>query len=112
MTRAELGRKLAAELGREPLVMGDDDEDRPLLRIAWCSGGAQSMFEEAVDQGADVYLSGEVSEQNVHLARESGVTYFAAGHHATERYGVRALAEHLLERFGLQCEFIDIDSPV
>jgi dinuclear metal center YbgI/SA1388 family protein len=111
-TRAELGRKLAVELGREPLVIGDDDEDRPLTRIAWCSGGAQSLFEEAVDQGVDVYLTGEVSEQNVHLARESGVTYIAAGHHATERYGVRALAEHLAERFGLQCEFVDIDSPV
>ena len=112
MTRAELARKLAAELGRAPLVIGDDDPDRPLVRIAWCSGGAQSLFEEAVDQGVDVYLSGEVSEQNVHLARESGVTYIAAGHHATERYGVRALAEHLAERFGLYCEFVDIDSPV
>ena len=63
-------------------------------------------------KGVDVYLSGEVSEQNVHLARESGVIYIAAGHHATERYGVRALAEHLAERFDLQCEFVDIDSPV
>ena len=59
-----------------------------------------------------MYLSGEISEQNVHLARESGVTYIAAGHHATERYGVRALAEHLAERFDLHCEFVDIDSPV
>ena len=112
MTRAGLARKLAAELGREPLVIGDDDPDRPLVRIAWCSGGAQSLFEKAVDQGVEVYLSGEVSEQNVHLARESGVTYIAAGHHATERFGVRALAEHLAERFGLYCEFVDIDSPV
>ena len=112
MARAELSRKLAAELGREPLVIGDNDADRLLSRIAWCSGGAQSLFEQAVDQGVDVYLSGEVSEQNVHLARESGVTYIAAGHHATERYGVRALAAHLAERFSLQCEFVDIDSPV
>jgi len=112
MTRAELPRKLADELGRAPLVIGDDDPERPLARIAWCSGGAQSFFEAAVDQGVDVYLSGEVSEQNVHLARESGVTYIAAGHHATERYGVQALAHHLAERFGLLCEFVDIDSPV
>jgi len=112
MTCAELGRKLAVELGREPLVIGDDDQNRPLVRIAWCSGGAQSLFEEAVDQAVDVYLSGEVSEQNVHLARESGVTYIAAGHHATERYGVRALAEHLAERLGVQCGFVDIDTPV
>ena len=111
MPRGELVRRLSAELGRAPLVIGDA-ADRPLTRIAWCSGGAQSLFEEAVDQGVDVYLSGEVSEQNVHLARESGVTYIAAGHHATERFGVRALAEHLAERFGLHCEFVDIDSPV
>ena len=112
VSRAELVQRLAAELGRAPQVIGDDDSDRPLLRIAWCSGGAQSLFEQAVEQGVDVYLSGEVSEQNVHLARESGVIYIAAGHHATERYGVRALAEHLAERFDLQCEFVDIDSPV
>ena len=112
LRRAELVQRLAAELGRAPQVIGDDDSDRPLLRIAWCSGGAQSLFEQAVEQGVDVYLSGEISEQNVHLARESGVTYIAAGHHATERYGVRALAEHLAERFDLHCEFVDIDSPV
>lgn len=112
MRRAELVQRLSVELGRTPQVIGDDDCDRSLVRIAWCSGGAQSLFEQAVDQGVDAYLSGEVSEQNVHLARESGVTYIAAGHHATERYGVRALAEHLAERFDLQCEFVDIDSPV
>lgn len=112
MTRGELARALSAELGHEPLMIGDDDSARSLIRIAWCSGGAQSLFEQAVDQGVDVYLSGEVSEQNVHLARESGVTYVAAGHHATERFGVQALAEHLAERFGLECEFVDIASPV
>ena len=112
MRRAELVQRLAVDLGRTPQVIGDDNCDRPLVRIAWCSGGAQSLFEQAFEQGVDVYLSGEVSEQNVHLARESGVIYIAAGHHATERYGVRALAEHLAERFDLQCEFVDIDSPV
>lgn len=112
LDRAAFSQRLAAALGREPLVIGDDDSGRPLSRVAWCSGGAQSLFEQAVELGVDVYVSGEVSEQNVHLARESGVTYVAAGHHATERYGVQALAEHLAERFDLQCEFVDVDSPV
>ncbi|MFT3847935.1 MAG: Nif3-like dinuclear metal center hexameric protein [Propionivibrio sp.] len=112
MTRAELCGKLAAELGRAPLVISGGAADRPLERVAWCSGGAQGLFEAAIDRGAEIYVSGEVSEQNVHLARESGVTYVAAGHHATERYGVQALAGHLAERFGLQCEFVDIDSSV
>ena len=73
------------------MVVGD--EARPIRRIAWCSGGAQGYFEQAIALGVDAYLSGEISEQTVHLARESGVAYLAAGHHATERYGVQALAE-------------------
>jgi len=93
-----------------PLVIAGDG--RPLRRVAWCSGGAQGYFEQAIALGADVYLSGEISEQTVHLARESGVAYVAAGHHATERYGVQALAAHLAARFGLECEFVDIDNPV
>ena len=68
--------------------------------------------EEAIAQGVDVFLSGEISEQTVHLARETGVAYIAAGHHVTERPGVRALAAHLAERFGLACEFVEIDNPV
>jgi putative NIF3 family GTP cyclohydrolase 1 type 2 len=93
-----------------PQVIGQ--ADRPVTRIAWCSGGAQAYFEQAIALGVDVYLSGEISEPTVHLARESGVAYIAAGHHATERYGVQALAAHLAERFGLECEFVDIDNPV
>lgn len=69
------------------------------------------MFEQAIAQGVDAYLSGEISEQTVHLARESGVAYIAAGHHATERYGVQALGAHLAQRFGLEHRFIDIDNP-
>ena len=112
VSRVQLARRLTAELGREPLVIGDDDPATPVARIAWCSGGAQNFFEAAVDLGVDAYVSGEVSEQNVHLARESGVTYIAAGHHATERFGVQALARHVAETIGLHCEFVDIDSPV
>lgn len=97
-------------LGRAPLLIGE--AARPVKRIAWCTGGAQGYFEEALATGADIFVSGEISEQTVHLARESGVAYLAAGHHATERYGVMALAAHLRESCGMDCEFIDIDNPV
>ena len=109
-TLADLAAQLRSELRREPLVIGDSA--RPAKRIAWCSGGAQSYFEAAIGLGVDVYVSGEISEQHVHLARETGVAYIAAGHHATERFGVQALAAHLAERFGIECEFLDIDNPV
>ena len=69
------------------------------------------MFEQAIAAGADVFVSGEISEPTVHLAREAGVPYIAAGHHATERYGVQALASHLAEHRGLRCDFVDIDNP-
>ena len=105
-----LARKVAQVLGREPLVIGLGG--RPIRRIAWCSGGAQGYYEQAIALGVDAYVSGEISEQTVHLARESGVTYLAAGHHATERYGVQAVAAHLAERFGLDCTFVDIANPV
>lgn len=105
----ELARRVALALGREPLLVGD--AARKVARVAWCSGGAQGYFEQAIAAGAELFLSGEISEQTTHLARESGVPFLAAGHHATERYGVRALAAHLKERFGLECRFLDIDNP-
>ena len=107
---ATLVKQIASVLQREPQVIGDLEQ--PVERIAWCSGGAQNYLEQAIALGVDVYMSGEISEQTVHLARESGVAYIAAGHHASERYGVQALAVHLAERFGLECEFVDIDNPV
>jgi dinuclear metal center YbgI/SA1388 family protein len=108
-TADEIAQTLAVQLGRTPLLVGDGD--RTVRRVAWCTGGAQGYFEQAIAAGADVYVSGEISEQTAHIARESGVPYIAAGHHATERYGVAALGRHLAERFGLDCEFIDIDNP-
>ena len=107
---ATVSGNVARLLGREPLVIGE--AGRPVRRIAWCSGGAQGYFEQAIALGVDAYVSGEISEQTVHLARESGVAYIAAGHHATERGGVQALAAHLSEKFGLDCEFVDIENPV
>ena len=97
-------------LGREPLVIGDPAID--VRKVAWCTGAAQGYFEEAIRLRPDVYITGEISEQQVHLARESGVAFLAAGHHATEKYGVQALGEHLAARFGLAHSFIDIPNPV
>ncbi len=109
-TLARFGERIGQETARRPLLIGDPA--RPLRRIAWCTGGAQGLFEQAIALGVDAYISGEISEQTVHAARESGVAYIAAGHHATERYGVQALGEHLARRFGLRHRFIDIDNPV
>jgi dinuclear metal center YbgI/SA1388 family protein len=110
VTAGSLAAVLAAGLGRAPLLLGDPG--RPVRRLGWCTGGAQGWFEQAIALGVDAFVSGEVSEQTTHLARESGVAYLACGHHATERYGVAALATHLAEQCGLQCEFVDIDNPV
>ncbi len=101
--------KVGLALGRVPLMVGD--ADRQVRRIAWCSGGAQGYFEAAIAAGCDLYLSGEISEQTTHLARESGVPYIAAGHHATERYGAQAVGEHIARHFGIEHLHIDIDNP-
>ncbi|MDH1525043.1 Nif3-like dinuclear metal center hexameric protein [Achromobacter mucicolens] len=108
-TLGQLGERVAQRLGRPPLVVGDPDQ--PLATIAWCTGGAQGMMTDAVDAGASVYITGEVSESTVHLARETGVGFIVAGHHATERYGVQALGQAVAERFGVKVEFVDIDNP-
>jgi dinuclear metal center YbgI/SA1388 family protein len=110
MTVDSFQQHLGSLLQRPPLVVGDSA--REVQRVAWCTGAAQQYLEVAIDLGVDVFISGEISEQTVHLARESGVTYIAAGHHATERYGVQALGQHLAEQFGLKHQFIDIDNPV
>ena len=110
MPLEELGRRVGAALGRAPLVIGD--AKHPIRRIAWCSGGAQSYLDQAIALGVDAYLSGEISEHTVHLARESGVAYISAGHHATERYGVQALGDHLAQRFGLEHRYVELDNPV
>jgi len=106
----EIGQRLGTRLQRPAMVIGD--AGRTVTRVAWCTGAAQGLFEQAIETGVELFVSGEISEQTVHLARESGVPFIAAGHHATERYGVQALGEHLTERFGLDCEFVDIENPV
>ena len=110
MSVPELADHLRQKLEREPLVI--QAHDRPITTIGWCTGAAQGYIQQAAELGLDAFLSGEISEQTVHLARELGINYFAAGHHATERYGVLALGEHLAQQFDLQHQFIDIDNPV
>ena len=109
-TVGDLAARIEQRLGRTPLLIGD--AQHPAGRIGWCTGAAQGFLDDAIAAGANTYLSGEISEQTVHLARESGVAYLACGHHATERYGVQALGEHLAAQFGIRHRFIDIDNPV
>lgn len=110
LSAGDWGAHIAAVLGRLPQHIGDSE--KPISRVALCTGAAQDFFEEAIELGVDAFLTGEISEQSVHLARESGVSFFAAGHHATERYGVQALGESLAGEFALDYAFIDIDNPV
>lgn len=101
--------RVAAVLGREPLAIPGDG--RSIRTVAWCTGGAQGYFEDAIAAGADLFLTGEISEPQAHWARETGVAYMACGHHATERYGVAAVGEYIAARLGLTHEFIDVDNP-
>ena len=109
-TLQTLAKMVETKLNRTPLVIGDIK--KTIRRIGICTGAAQGYIEQAVAAKVDVYISGEISEQTVHIARETGVAYIAAGHHATERYGIQALGEHLAKKFELQHEFIDCDNPV
>jgi len=106
----QFAESISQALQRSPQVIGDGE--KKIKRIAWCSGAAQSYFEQAVSLGVDAFLTGEISEQNVHVAQETGVAFIAAGHHATERYGVKALGEHLHQQFALEHRFFDMDNPV
>ena len=96
-------------LGRTPTLIAVGD--RPVQRIAWCTGGGQGYLEAAAALGVDAFLSGELSEQTTHTARELGICFLAAGHHATERYGVQALGDHLAVRFGLDHRYVEIENP-
>lgn len=106
----QLAGHIETALNRKPLHIKAGD--KPISRLCWCTGAAQNYIEKAAANGMDAYISGEISEQTVHQARELGIHYFAAGHHATERYGVRALGERLSEEFGLVHRFIEVENPV
>lgn len=105
----KLGENIEKSLGRVPTLISGGDH--AIRKVAWCTGGAQNWINKAAEAGVDAYISGEISEHTVHVAREMGVHYIAAGHHATERYGAMALGKHVAAKFGLLCEFVDIDNP-
>ncbi len=113
-----LADHVAHALGRAVTLVQPETADgaaprpvRPVRRVGWCTGGAQGYFESAIAAGADAFITGEISEPQAHLAREMGVSFIAAGHHATERYGAPAVAAQVAERFGLDHQFIEIDNP-
>ncbi|MCE9789394.1 Nif3-like dinuclear metal center hexameric protein [Shewanella chilikensis] len=110
MTAKDLSAMLEQCLGQVPLHL--DGGDRSIQKLAWCTGGAQDYIDTAAALGVDAFISGEVSERTFHSAVEQGIHYFSAGHHATERFGIKALGEHLAHEFELEHEFIDIPNPV
>ncbi|MEW6991498.1 Nif3-like dinuclear metal center hexameric protein [Colwelliaceae bacterium 6441] len=107
----EFAQRINESLQRECLHIAPALK-KEIKTVAWCSGGGQNYIELAAEQGIDAFISGEVSEQTTHVAREMGIHFFAAGHHATERYGAKALAEHLQNDLMIDATFIDIDNPV
>ncbi len=109
MTARDFARRVQEVLGREPLLI---DAGQMIRRIGWCTGGGQGYIDQAIAAGVDLYLTGEASEQTVHSARENGISFIAAGHHATERYGIRALGDYLARRFAIEHLFIDCPNPV
>ena len=109
MSAADFSRHVQQALGREPLLV---EGDGLIRRVGWCTGGGQGYIDQAIAAGVDLYLTGEASEQTFHSARENGVSFIAAGHHATERYGVQALGDYLARRFALEHLFIDCPNPI
>ncbi|HEK1127091.1 TPA: type 2 GTP cyclohydrolase I [Proteus mirabilis] len=110
VTANELKTRLEKALQRNVLHCGDNAPD-VIRHIAWCTGGGQGFIQQVAEQGVDAFVTGEVSEQTIHIAREMGVHFFAAGHHATERYGIKALGEWLAQTHHLDVTFVDIDNP-
>jgi len=109
----DFAQRISVALNREVLHIAPDSNENPSIQtVAWCTGAAQSYLEKAVELGVDAFITGESSEQTTHIARECGIHFFAAGHHATERYGVKALGEHLAQHFDVNQQFIDIDNPI
>ncbi len=109
LTLSILVEKIEKSLGHKPLAFGDN---KPIKKITWCTGGAQTYIEHAIEIGADCFITGEVSEQIPAIAKENNMIFISAGHHATERYGVQALCQHLSEKFELDYRFVDIDNAV
>ena len=111
ITVGDLADQLEMRLRQKPCVI-EKDAERVIQKIAWCTGAAYDDIQVAIEAGADAFVTGEIAERTVHIARESSIAFFAAGHHATERLGVQALGQHLEKKFGLKHTFIDSDCPV
>lgn len=108
----ELSERITKRLHRAPLHIAPNNTDKIISSVGWCTGGGQDYIDLAAKLGLDAFISGEISERTTYSAREQDIHYFSAGHHATERYGVKALGEWLAQEHGLDVEFIDIDNPV
>ncbi|MCK5666934.1 MAG: Nif3-like dinuclear metal center hexameric protein, partial [Thiotrichaceae bacterium] len=108
-TGIELAQTISTVLSRQVQHI---DVERNITKVALCTGAAQSYIEQAIEAGADAFISGEISENTWHFAKENNIHYFAAGHHATERYGVQALGEHLAETFNLEHHYVEVYNPV
>lgn len=109
MSARDFARRVQDVLGREPLLV---EGEGMIRKIGWCTGGGQGYIDNAIAAGVDLYLTGEASEQTFHSARENGIGFIAAGHHATERYGVQALGDYLARRFAVEHLFIDCPNPI
>ncbi|WP_019613463.1 Nif3-like dinuclear metal center hexameric protein [Psychromonas ossibalaenae] len=110
LSAQQLSERIESALSRKPLHINGGKKE--IKSVAWCTGGGQDYINIAAEQGIDAFISGEISERTVHIAREMGIHYFAAGHHATERYGVQALGQWLNDELELDVTYIDIDNPV
>ena len=106
---SEVSQFLSEVLGRSITTVGE--ADTTIRSVAWCTGGGQGYIDDAADAGVDLFITGEMSEQTVHVARERNIAFIAAGHHATERFGARALGDWVAKKFGIEHEFVDVDSP-
>lgn len=109
VSASDFATRVTRVLDRQPLLV---DTDRPIQRVGWCTGGGQGYIDAAIAAGVDLFLTGEASEQTFHSARENGIGFIAAGHHATERYGIQALGRYLAQTFDIEHEFIDLDNPI
>ena len=109
-TAKEFAAEAEEKLGRKPVFI--EANEKPIQKLAWCSGAAQDLIEEAHKLGVDAYISGEISERTYYQAKELGINYFACGHHATERYGIQALGNHLADKYKFEHHFIDSFNPV
>lgn len=102
--------RVRERIAPEPLVFAEGPGE--IIRVAIVSGGGARYLPQAAAEGYDLFLTGEPAEPSLHLARELGITFVAAGHYATERLGVQALTARLAERFGLEWEFVELPNPV